>query len=74
MIKYDELHFPTSCINKAKDNEPIFVLRAQDKLASSLVRMWAELAELHGCDKDKVDEAYSLAEMMDAWPERKFPD
>lgn len=72
--KHFEMSSPDSCLNKAADAEPIFVLCAQDMLAPTVIRFWAELAEMTGSSSDKVDEAISLAEEMTYWPERKFPD
>lgn len=66
-----------ACLAKAKDDEPIFVLRAQDKLAPALVRMWANLAEVHGCGTMKLNEAELLADRMEAWAGTngsKWPD
>lgn len=62
------------CLRKAAINEPIFVLRAQDKLAPMLVRLWAQAAEIAGCPSHKCDEAMDLADAMEVWPNRKFPD
>jgi hypothetical protein len=62
------------CLGKAADNEPVFVLRAQDKLAALLVDDWAEMAEHKGCPKEKVAEAQEIANAMRAWPKRKNPD
>lgn len=62
------------CLKNLKDNEPFFVLRAQDHLAAVLVSQWAALADLMGCPREKVDEALSVAEAMDKWPTKKFPD
>jgi len=31
------------CLGKAADNEPIFILRAQDRFAAVLVRQWAQM-------------------------------
>jgi hypothetical protein len=62
------------CLAKAADDEPIFILRAQDKLAPDLVRAWAIRAEAHGCPPAKLREAYELAEAMERWPTRKYPD
>jgi hypothetical protein len=59
---------------KAADNEPIFVLRAQDMLTPALVRLWADLAAMHGCPAAKIEEARQLADQMEAWPARKYPD
>lgn len=64
-----------SCLMKAADDEPIFVLRAQDLLASQLVRDWAQRAAMFiGNDAPKVREAWALADAMDQWPTRKYPD
>jgi hypothetical protein len=62
------------CLEKVHPNEPIFVLRAQDKLAPALVRAWADLARLHGCPPSKVSEAHKTADAMEVWQVRKFPD
>lgn len=40
MIKSKEIAGP-SCLTKAHDDEPLFVLRANDALAPQLVREWA---------------------------------
>jgi hypothetical protein len=76
--KGDELLNPKSTFNKCSDDEPIFVLRAQDALAHIVVRQWADLAATHlGKDSPKVTEAYALAESMEAWArdnEAKLPD
>ena len=63
-----------TCLQKAADVEPIFVLRAQDELAPILVRLWADMAENLGTNNDKVEEAINLAAMMEQWPNRKLPD
>ena len=42
-----------TCFNKLKPGEPYFVLRAQDTLASSLVRAWASLAKANGLSEEK---------------------
>jgi hypothetical protein len=59
---------------KVADDEPIFVLRAQDQLAPALVRAWADFAEMSGCPDEKVAEARLCANQMQAWPRRKYPD
>jgi len=43
MLKRDELTNPNSCINKAEDDEPVFVLRANDELAAETVEVWATM-------------------------------
>jgi hypothetical protein len=62
------------CLGKAADNEPVFILRAQDRLAPMLVDEWALRAQGFGCPKEKVDEARRLAQAMREWPIRKNPD
>ena len=63
---------------KIGENEPIFVLRAQDKWAPLIVRMWALLARINlGPFHNKVLEAEALATKMETWGMRngaKFPD
>ncbi len=62
------------CLGKAALDEPVFILRAQDRLAATVVRDWAEYARNNGCGEAKIAEALRLADAMDAWPSRKFPD
>ncbi len=45
MKKIDEISDPSSCINKADNDEPVFVLRANDPLAPAVVDYWANQAE-----------------------------
>ncbi len=73
MLKAEEIANPNSCLNKAAPDEPVFVLRAQDALAPEIVRDWAMQAQANGASTDKVEEAYSLAEKMEAWPTRRMP-
>ena len=61
-------------LERCLDDEPIFVLRAQDLLAPMLVRLWVMLARLHGCRIEKTSEALRCAEEMEKWPARKWPD
>lgn len=56
-------------------DEPIFTLRAQDLFAPALVRLWASLNALNPtCKPTKLKEARDIAEAMERWPTRKFPD
>lgn len=70
-------------LSKVGEDEPIFVLRAQDSLAPDIIRAWA--LNLHArcgkpihyvddCLNRKVKEAMALANEMEAWPNRKLPD
>lgn len=57
----------TGCLAKAADDEPIFILRAKDPLASIAVRIWAQLSDIAGLHHDKTDEAREQAHRMDVW-------
>lgn len=59
--------------NKIPEDEPVFLLRAQDALAAETVRHWARLAELSGC-RELALMAREHADKMDQWPRRKRPD
>jgi hypothetical protein len=66
--KYGKLDIP-----KISNNEPVFILRAQDRLAATTMQMYKLLLESHGCllakDLDKEIEAFR------AWPgQMKMPD
>lgn len=76
--KREELANPNGCLNKAADDEPIFVLRANDPVASSIVRAWADEYLMDkrenstdGClthaQLSKAQEARGLANQMDGW-------
>jgi hypothetical protein len=42
MIKAFELADPNSCLNKAKDDEMVFVIRAKDPAAAATIQFWIE--------------------------------
>lgn len=68
MLKKDELNSPISCLNKAGPDEPLFVLRAKDRLAPAVVRHWAEISRWLGAhEEEKTDEAFALANAMIEW-------
>lgn len=65
------------CYDKAGGDEPIFVLRAQDKLAPEIVLQWADQAARSGASPDKIREAIKLADEMIEWQGKnncKIPD
>jgi hypothetical protein len=63
----DALAAGTGVLAKAADDEPIFILRAQDILAPAIVAEWATRAGFAGTPEAKVNEAVALAEKMAAW-------
>lgn len=75
MLRKEEITNPNSCLNRAADTEPVFVLRAHDELASLLVREWAALYETQKRKagawddraKKKHADALGLADAMQAW-------
>lgn len=72
MIKTKEIAGP-SCLTSASDDEPLFVLRANDECAPGIVRAWAEAYKtLKGPlwslkQVAKYDEALALATAMEDW-------
>lgn len=73
------------CVVKAKDDEPIFVLRGQDRLSAGLVLAWAQLYDDARAEAIKVPElayngtprsndACECSEDMARYHTRKFPD
>ena len=42
MIKRDEVSNPNSCLNRAKDDEMVFVLLARDEAAAYAIGQWAK--------------------------------
>lgn len=62
-----------ACYDKAGQDEPLFVLRAQDVLAAPTVRFWAALAAGGGTDPQVIQEAFDCADQMEAWNFHKWP-
>jgi hypothetical protein len=62
------------CLGKAADDEPVFVLRAQDCLSDEIVEKWALRARAMGVNTNKVNGAMADAEEMRGWHTRKIPD
>ena len=63
------------CYAKAGDDEPIFVLRANDPLAPALVELWAairlETHPGHSDQHEKRGEALECARVMRVWKYRQ---
>jgi hypothetical protein len=68
---YDRIQDPAGLI---PEDEPVFLIRGQDQIGASTVRLWATLAELAGCDLEIVNKAKRHADKMDAWPKKKIAD
>lgn len=64
--KTENLLSPSSCLNKARNDEPLFVLRANDPTAPQTVRLWAAMnAERR--NPDKINDALRVADSMEKW-------
>jgi len=61
MRKRDELADPTSCLNRARDDEFVFVLLDRDDAALDTVRDW--IARRIKLGKNKPDDA----QIIEAW-------
>lgn len=75
MLKRDEIGTAVSCLNKAAEDEPLFVLRANDETAPGVVMAWAtdykaakggwfNMSELQ---QQKYNEACKIASDMRIW-------
>jgi hypothetical protein len=57
--------------HKIPEDEPVFLLRAQDPCAGAAVRFWANLHRSLGGDPAQSEGALQQAYRMDAWPIKK---
>jgi len=67
----------SECLLKAGDDEPIFVIRAHDLCGPTAVRRWAIEASNAGAPLSKIQNAYAIADDMEAWQRAngsKVPD
>lgn len=72
MNKLEVITNPESCLNKAADDEPLFVLRGKDPLYAAVVRYWANIADgVH--EPEKIIAAYREAQMAERWRIENFP-
>ena len=56
------------------DDEPVFLLRGQDKIAWRVVKIYAYCAELAGASPDLVKRCRDHAKLMKEWAVKKIPD
>ena len=68
---YDRIQDPAG---KIPEDEPVFLLRAQDKHAADTLRCYAQILEFEGCDEAIIQATLEQADRMDAWPVKKVPD
>lgn len=69
----EQLASPTSTLQRAHPDEPVFVLRGADVLAAKTVEYWAYLAQLNGSDSMTVAGALKIARAMRNWKRKMVP-
>jgi hypothetical protein len=66
------------CLGKAADDEPVFILRAQDKIMAAALHVWIdEMVSYRGNAHPKVVEAKELLDKVRKWQAEnptKYPD
>lgn len=69
----EEKNNPKSVLNRARDDEPIFILRGTDRTAPILINLWINLMEkerVFGGNKEageKIEDAIVARDMMVTW-------
>lgn len=69
MIKRDEIEYTESCLNKARDDERLFVLLSRDPAAPVAIRAWVKERLRLGKntpDDTQIVEAIECANLMEA--------
>jgi hypothetical protein len=68
MRKQHELSDPGSCLNRAQNNEYVFVLRGHDVAAPYVIRAWCQMRIIMGKNKledHQIQEALAAANIME---------
>ncbi len=60
-------------VDHIPDDEPIFIFRAQDALATIAIRFYQELRRSIG-DKEGADDIELAIKRFNAWDTKKLPD
>lgn len=63
----------TETAHMIPQDEPVFILRAQDKLAPVFIRAYAELRGVLG-EEGARKRILEVADEFERWPKRKMPD
>lgn len=68
---YNRIQDPAGLI---PENEPVFIIRGQDKFGAEAVSHYASLAEKGNADPKLVEAARNMSKWMEEWPTKKSPD
>ncbi len=68
---YDRIQDPE---NKIPNDEPVFLIRAQDEVGPATVLHWASLNDFAGGDPKLSQMAREHAAKMENWPKKKLAD
>lgn len=71
---YDQIQDPSG---KIPEDEPVFLIRAQDIVGPAVVSVWALIASLSGASSDIVNAASAQSKEMLKWQRKhgvKVPD
>lgn len=69
----DELRNPDSTINQAEDDEPVFVLRARDVVATVTIGWWIWCARHRGVPDEKLARAENQLHAVEMWLDKRLP-
>lgn len=74
MLKVEELTQPNSCLRKAEDDEPIFVILGRDPAAAFAIREWIrmriQLGKNLGHDA-QIQDAHEFTYIISEYQKRK---
>ena len=60
--------------NKIPEDEPVFLIRGQDKAAASTVRHYADILEAQGGAPEMVQTCRAHADLIEEYPAKKLAD
>jgi hypothetical protein len=68
---YQRIQDPSNII---PSDEPVFLIRGQDRAAAATVRYWATANDQLGGDPELSKLARAQARLMEDWPKKKLAD
>lgn len=72
MLPQQEKDDPSSCLNRASSDEPVFVFRAKDRLSTLVVSFWLSLCEQNNMHLDRLEEARSWITRATQWQAQQY--